>query len=139
MRTLSYYITLLFAIACLNSCENNIELKSDEAELLIGHWVSPVYMDTLVQYTRAEALHNNDFGISFNPGNSLVERQNAGWCGTPPISYANYNGTWSRTGDIINISVDFWGGKAKHQWKVISIDAKILTIYTVESEYIYKE
>jgi hypothetical protein len=139
MKISFYYILLIFSLVYLVSCENDNELKSDEAELLIGHWISPVYIDTLVQYTRAEALNENDFGISFNPGNSCVERQNAGWCGTPPISYANYNGTWSKTGDIIDISVDFWGGKANHQWKVISIDSKTLTIYPVKSEYIYKE
>lgn len=139
MKATHYYILLLFLFVFLTSCENNIELKSDNAELLIGSWISPVYIDTLVQYSRAEALKEDDFGISFNPGNSLVERQNAGWCGTPPISYANYNGTWSKTGDIINITVDFWGGKANHKWKVIAIDSKTLTIYPVKSEYIYKE
>jgi hypothetical protein len=126
-------------MAYLSSCNNDIELKSDESELLIGHWISPVYIDTLVQYTRAKALNENDYGISFNLGNKLVERQNAGWCGTPPISFANYNGTWSKTADIIDITVEFWGGKANHKWKVIAIDSKTLTIYTVKSEYIYKE
>ena len=133
-----YFILLLFSIVFLTSCENDIDLKSDEGELIIGHWISPVYIDTLVQYTRAEGLNENDYGISFNPGNSLVERQNAGWCGTPPISFANYNGTWSKTGDVIDITVDFWGGKASHKWKVIANDQKTLTIYPVKSEYIYK-
>lgn len=139
MKSSFYFIFLLFGLACLVSCENDIELKSDDADLLIGHWISPVYIDTLVQYTRAEALNENDFGISFNPGNFLVERQNAGWCGTPPISYANYNGTWSKTGDIIDFTVDFWGGKANHQWKVIANDTKTLTIYPIKSDYIHKE
>jgi hypothetical protein len=138
MKATHYFILLLFSIVFLTSCENDIDLKSDEAELIIGHWISPVYIDTLVQYTRAEGLNENDYGISFNPGNSLVERQNAGWCGTPPISFANYNGTWSKTGDIIDITVDFWGGKANHKWKVIANDKKTLTIYSVKSEYIYK-
>jgi hypothetical protein len=138
MKAMHYFILLLFSIVLLTSCENDIDLKSDEAELIIGHWISPVYIDTLVQYTRAEGLNDNDYGISFNPGNSLVERQNAGWCGTPPISFANYNGTWSKTGDIIDITVDFWGGKAYHKWKVIANDQKTLTIYPVKSEYIYK-
>ena len=138
MKATHYFILLLFSIVFLTSCENDIDLKSDEAELIIGHWISPVYIDTLVQYTRAEGLNDNDYGISFNPGNSLVERQNAGWCGTPPISFANYNGTWSKTGDIIDITVDFWGGKANHKWKVIANDQKTLTIYPVKSEYIYK-
>ena len=138
MKVTHYFILLLFSIVLLTSCENDIDLKSDEAELIIGHWISPVYIDTIVQYTRAEGLNENDYGISFNPGNSLVERQNAGWCGTPPISFANYNGTWSKTGDIIDITVDFWGGKANHKWKVIANDKKTLTIYPVKSEYIYK-
>jgi hypothetical protein len=138
MKATHYFILLLFSIVILTSCENDIDLKSVEAELIIGHWISPVYIDTLVQYTRAEGLIENDYGISFNPGNSLVERQNAGWCGTPPISFANYNGTWSKTGDVIDITVDFWGGKAFHKWKVIANDKKTLTIYPVKSEYIYK-
>lgn len=138
MKVTHYFFLLLFSIVLLTSCENDIDLKSDEAELIIGHWISPVYIDTLVQYTRAEGLNENDYGISFNPGNSLVERQNAGWCGTPPISFANYNGTWSKTGDIIDITVDFWGGKVYNKWKVIANDQKTLTIYPVKSEYIYK-
>jgi hypothetical protein len=138
MKVTYYFILLLFSIVFLTSCENDIDLKSDEAELIIGHWISPVYIDTLVQYTRAEGLNENDYGISFNPGNSLIERQNAGWCGTPPISFANYNGTWSKTGDDIDITVDFWGGKVYHKWKVIANDQKTLTIYPVKSEYIYK-
>ena len=138
MKATHYFFLLLFSIVLLTSCENDIDLKSDEAELIIGHWISPVYIDTLVQYTRAEGLNENDYGISFNPGNSLVERQNAGWCGTPPISFANYNGNWSKTGDVIDITVDFWGGKANHKWKVIANDQKTLTIYPVKSEYTYK-
>lgn len=139
MRSSFIYILLLSVLVCMGSCENDIDLKSDNSELLIGNWVSPIYVDSLVQYTRADALKDDDFGISFKSENLLIERQNAGWCGTPPISYVNYNGTWSKTGEIIDISVDFWGGKANHQWKVLAIDTKTLTIYTVKSEYIYKE
>jgi hypothetical protein len=123
----------------LASCENDIELKSDNDIELIGHWISPVYIDSLIQYTRADALKEDDFGISFKPENILIERQNAGWCGTPPISFTNYNGTWSKTGDIIDISVDFWGGKVNRQWKVIVINAETLVVYPIKSEYIYKE
>ena len=139
MKTSFIYILLLFSVVFLTSCENDIELKSDQSEMLIGNWISPVYIDTLVQYTRAEKLKDDVSGISFNLGNSLVERQNAGWCGTPPISYANYNGTWSKTGDFIDISGDFWGGRANYKWKVIANDEKTLTIYPVKSEYSYKE
>jgi len=139
MKVISFYLLLIFSIVFLTSCENDNELKSEEVELVIGHWVSPVYIDSLVHYTRATALKEDDFGISFNLGNSLVERQNAGFCGTPPISYANYNGTWSKTGDLINIKVDFWGGKATLLWKVVAVDAKTLSIYPIKSEYIYKE
>jgi len=139
MKTLFRLNLLLFSLVCLTSCESNFDLKSENAELLIGNWISPLYIDSLVQYTRAEALKDDYSGISFKSENLLIERQNAGRCGTPPISYANYNGTWSKTGDIIDISVDFWGGKINRKWKVITIDEKTLTIYTVKSDYIFKE
>ena len=77
MRTSFYYTLLLFSLVGLSSCENDIELKSDETELLIGHWIGPVYIDTLVQNTRAHAFYENDYGISFNPENLLIKRQNA--------------------------------------------------------------
>ena len=139
MRSAFYFFLMIFSLIFLASCDHDIDLKSENAELLIGNWISPLYIDSLVQYTRAGALKDDDFGISFKSENLLIERQNAGWCGTPPISYVNYNGTWSKTGDIIDISVDFWGGKANRQWKVIAIDSKTLTIYPVKTEYIYSE
>ena len=139
MRSAFYFFPLIFSLIFLTSCDYDQDLKSENAELLIGNWISPLYIDSLVQYTRAEALKVDYSGISFKSENLLIERQNADRCGTPPISYANYNGTWSKTGDIIDISVDFWGGKVNRKWKVIAIDEKSLTIYPVKSDYIFKE
>lgn len=136
-KSLLFLVVIL--VAFLTSCQSDNELIPEDSELLVGHWVSPVYVDSLVLFTRADALKENDFGISFYKDDKLIERQNAGWCGTPPISFGNYNGTWSKNGDYVDISVDFWGGKASYKWKIVDINTKTLTIYKVNAEYVYKD
>jgi hypothetical protein len=41
----------------------------------------------------------------------LIDLKNAGWCGTPPISDKNYEGTWeSIDGKLIKINTEYWSG-----------------------------
>jgi len=62
-----------------------------------------------------------------------------GWCGTPPIAYSDFDGTWNKKDSVIKITVAYWGGLADYQWKVISVDNNNLTIYRLKEEYHSKE
>jgi len=139
MKAVLYLAILVTGIFSMNSCENSTNLKSEDFDLLVGFWVSPIYSDTLISYTRAHSLKDDDYGIAIKPGNILTERQNAGWCGTPPISFANYEGTWSKNENTIDIVVDFWGGKAIHKWRIITLNENQLLIYPEKTEYQFKE
>ena len=139
MRSAFYFFLLIFSLIFLASCDYDIDLKSENSELLIGNWISPLYIDSLVQYTRAGALKDDDSGISFKSENLLIERQNAGWCGTPPVFYANYDGNWNRNETILKITVGYWGGTVDYEWKIVSVDNNKLMIYRVKDTYHYQE
>lgn len=125
---------LISAIFVATSCEKGVEPNVKSTNELIGNWVNPVAIDSLWKYERANSLNDNGYGFSFSSGNLFVERKNSGWCGTPPISYANFEGVWDWNDSIVDIDVPFWGGIANYRWKIISIDNKSLTIYKLREE-----
>ncbi|KPL14010.1 MAG: hypothetical protein AMS26_12315 [Bacteroides sp. SM23_62] len=134
MSSPSRLIILLFAFAIM-ACEKNNENEAANNDLLIGSWVNPKQNDSIVTYERSEGLVDNEYGLSFNEDNIFIERKNAGWCGTPPISYADYDGTWTRNDSVIEITVGYWGGTADYTWKILSIDEAILKIIVLEQNY----
>lgn len=132
MKTISLLILGLFL---LFGCSKKDEVIILESEKLVGHWSNPVLTDTVWKYERVGSLQENEYGFSFKPEKVFIERKNAGWCGTPPIVYENYNGTWSRNNSEININVGYWGGNAEYKWKIISLDDRYLTVYKVKEDY----
>jgi hypothetical protein len=131
LTPLAIFIILAFSV----SCEKSDDEKTMDVEQLIGHWINPVYTDTVLRFEKANSLKDNDYGISFKTDQVFIERKNSGWCATPPITYADFDGTWSRHDSILNITVGYWGGTADYQWKILAIDNNHLTIYRVHEEY----
>lgn len=134
MKTLTKILLLLFVISHIG-CEETIEPKIDNSSPLIGSWINPQYMNTLWRYERANALQNDGPGFTLKPEGLIVERKNSGFCGTPPINYANYDGTWNKKDSLITINVDYWGGKTDYQWKVVSVNDRYLIVDKVKEEY----
>jgi hypothetical protein len=127
-------LVLFIAMLVLIACEKNDESINNDSVKLIGNWINPVAIDTVWKYQKASSLRNNDYGFSIKSNQLFVERKNAGWCETPPISYADFDGTWEMNDSIINITVAYWGGLLNYQWKIISIDNRNLTIYRLKEE-----
>lgn len=130
------FLLLPFVAVFLACSEEEIEVPAP-AEAIIGYWVSPQYADTLYNYSRAAQLKDNDYGFAIQPDGSFIERANAGWCGTPPIAYADYKGTWSYTDSVLDISVGFWGGTVHYKWKLVSVDQNKLSYSKIDVEYQY--
>lgn len=128
-------LLLILVTLALFSCKKDDNKVVKENDSLIGNWIKPEYNDTLVTYTRAGNLLNNEIGYSFNTGNTCIVRQNSGFCGTPPITTADYEGTWSSNDSLVNISSRYWGGKMECIWKIISINDEKLVVATVKVEY----
>jgi hypothetical protein len=132
-------LTILLVFLALLACEENLDNHAPDNDHLIGSWFNPQHNDSIVTYQRSEGLVENEYGFSFNTDFSFVERKNAGWCGTPPISYADFDGTWSRNDSILEINVDFWGGTTDYTWKILSADEKSLIIVRIKEVYHHEE
>ena len=134
MMTPARLIILLFAFSII-ACEKNNENAAPANDHLIGSWFNPQYNDSNVTFERSEGLVENEYGFSFNEDDTFIERKNAGWCATPPISYADFDGIWTKNDSIIEITVEYWGGNAEYTWKIVSIDEATLKIIRLEEDY----
>jgi hypothetical protein len=134
MITLARLIILLFAFSII-ACEKNTENVAPSNDHLIGSWFNPRYNDSIVSFERSEGLVENEYGFLFNEENIFIERKNSGWCGTPPISYADFDGTWTNKDSIIKITVDYWGGTADYTWKMVTVDETTLKIIRQQEDY----
>jgi hypothetical protein len=125
-----FFIALLI-FPGLFSCQKN-ELKIDPEHPLIGLWNLSEYQDNMVVYSRQNEFKDNP-GINFHADGTLTVRQNSGWCGTPPVSYANYEGSWSTLNDtLLQVSAGYWGGTLNYRVDVESVTAdslKVIMIY----------
>lgn len=128
-------ITLLaiFVALILISCEKEKGQINTETNGLTGNWINPQYDDTLVTFERSNSLKEDGYGFSIKENRRFIERKNSGQCGTPPISYADYEGCWEQNGSIININVGYWGGIVHYSWEIISVDAIQLTIIQLQN------
>lgn len=130
---------IILILTIFISCENEPELKSENSALLAGSWTTPVYEDSIHIFTRATSLKENDYGLTFKADNQFVERKIAGWCGTPPVAYSDYMGTWTEVDSTLYISSFFWGGTVHYQWKIVSLNNQHLVVKIIREEYIYTE
>jgi hypothetical protein len=138
MKIRGFLFGLLFSFAW-SACEENLiienEKKGSHLEDVVGNWIHPQYNDSTVTYERSGNLADNDYGFSFRKDGVFIERKNIGWCGTPPICYGDFDGTWTQNDSVLNINVAYWGGMADYKWKIVSVDIYHLTIMKLEENY----
>jgi hypothetical protein len=129
MKTLLTIISFAF-VALLGSCKSDQSIDPDNP--ILGIWVyknSEKISNTEYAsvYERKDKFENN-LGIAFKTSNKLIERKNSGWCGTPPISYGDYDGAWYLNDKKITTKFKDWNGITFVTYEIISIDDKILKI-----------
>lgn len=122
-------ITSILAIILTLSFSPASSVAMDIEKDIIGVWVYSNYENEAVQYEKADAFVEDRPGIAFKADGSLVKRQNIGWCGTPPITYGNDAGTWTKRSDsTITIKYTYWGGTMEEDWQIVSLeDGKLAT------------
>jgi len=125
MRNIILILILLIAISCSKDSEQ-IENKSDHS--VIGTWIhSSFNEDIRVLYRNNEFIDN--YGVKFIENYELIEKRNSGFCGTPPISYAEFKGKWNEISEqIIEINIDFWEENLTYQIEIVSLTADTLKI-----------
>lgn len=118
------------------SCEIRDNGSPQETDLLVGSWVPSLTTYSIVRYKRSSGLIEQEYGFTFHSDYSFTERKNSGWCGTPPIHYADFEGYWNRDGSTIDITVRYWGGMANYSWELISVDNAYLRIKWIDSRHL---
>lgn len=129
-KTILAIISFLFLFS---SCSKD-DIRIDPDNLLIGVWNYTGSQENTNIFSR-----NNEFVENhcyrFNADGTLTERKNSGWCGTPPISYADYPGTWTILNDtLIQLNVGYWGGTTRYKLDIEAVDSNSLkTSYVPEN------
>jgi hypothetical protein len=109
----------------LTSCSKD-EINIDPGNPIIGTWTFKGYQDDVYIYERNSGFIENQC-YRFEDDGSLTVRQNSGFCGTPPITYANYPGTWSVINDtLVQVQTGYWGGELRYKLDIESVDPKAL-------------
>ncbi|OBX27254.1 hypothetical protein LX77_02780 [Gelidibacter algens] len=122
-------ILLLLLMVIHIGCDTDVEsLQINESDKLVGHWIKPVANDTELKLDRANALKKDAYGISFLTESNCIERS-SGWCGTPPLIFADFQGSWKRNDSIITITIDNgMNGLEAINWKIKTLDDQSLVI-----------
>ncbi|CAN0197873.1 unnamed protein product [Discosporangium mesarthrocarpum] len=100
-----------------------------DEEKLHGHWTFADYKEGEVYLKKRYKFKKNKAGIEFRKNGKLVKRQNIGWCGTPPITYDNYDGKWwtNEYSEIV-MKYKFWGGEIEEYWEIVEVNKGILIV-----------
>lgn len=130
MKSLLALLASLLLI--LTACKKAPDAEPDPENMHIGFWTNPIIIDSVWTYTRVNSLPDNDYGFAIVRNGLFVERKNAGFCGTPPITYAEYEGSWTKSGNILTISTKYWGGSEQYIWKIRFCDQKKLSVIRLQ-------
>ena len=129
-------LVLLCCVILLVVTLNKKQLSADPVplpETLYGTWQS-VSVNSGTRSLRRVTELENQYGFVIRPNGGFVERKNVGFCGTPPISYGDFQGTWNLIEDSkLAISVDFWGGRTEYIMKVKLVKSDLLEIEVMPS------
>lgn len=137
MRTTFFAIALILFLAACSTQEYPI-LKSTNDNLL-GNWINIEYGDTTFTVQKASELPTDQYCFSFEANGKFIENKNSGWCGTPPIAYDVFEGTWQLSDSIITIETPYWGGTSVYTWKLLSIDESTLKIWIIDQQFTIEE
>jgi hypothetical protein len=126
MKTLLKTVLFLFLVTTIGCEDNNETIPINESNKLLGHWINPVYTGSELQLSRASSLKTDQYGLSFIEKTQCVERS-SGWCGTPPLSFMDFKGTWTRTDSVLIITIDNgFSGTQNIKWVIKTLDNKTL-------------
>ena len=124
-------IILSLIIILLASCETfdeTTELLGENVDI-VGTWAEAGYEDDITLLNRVEELDQDKYGFIIEADGKFTERKNAGWCGTPPIYYDNFEGQWvAKTDSLLEITVGFWGGTMTYKMHIVSLSSDELRV-----------
>ncbi|MGC9343506.1 MAG: hypothetical protein ACP5E3_12450 [Bacteroidales bacterium] len=113
MKRISVYSILIVVIIIFAGCEKEEDSPfiSQTDKLYIGYWKDKTTTDSTFIFERKSQLADDAYAFGILSDGTFLENKNAGWCGTPPITYAEFEGSWLELkGDTLLIETEYWGG-----------------------------
>ncbi len=118
-------IYFLFISLLVLACQENNTPDIDPNNLLLGSWGNAEYDNGRFSFKRINSLPDDAYAISFLPDFTYVERT-SGWCGTPPLTFFNIDGSWLQEGSILSIVTNGYIGS--YEWEIISLNETDLVV-----------
>lgn len=132
---MKHLITFLTAITLLACSESEEQITIDPNNQLIGSWSYAEYNeDDTITYKRVNGTISDEYTCTLKNNGSFIEHKNAGWCGTPPISFSDFEGTWQQQNNKVIIQSEYWGGTQNLKWEIIALTEEILTLKITYTE-----
>ena len=127
MKTILKTVLFLLIVTTIGCSPENDVKPINASNKLIGHWINPTYNSngSELQLTRASSLKDGEYGLSFLEETQCVERS-SGWCGTPPITFSDFKGTWTKTDSVLMVTIDNGLGMQNIKWVIKTLDDKTL-------------
>lgn len=131
MNKLLFLFLTFLMLACEKDMQELDTLGKNTG--IVGIWVedqekSPGEDGTMF-FIRSDDFQEDRYGFWFLEDGNFMERKNSGWCGTPPIAYDNFNGSWLPVNDtLIDITVDYWGGTMTYQMWILALEGDHLNV-----------
>lgn len=133
MKNLIFLLTLLLVVSCEKELMEADALGENAG--IVGTWVEKGYEEDVLNLHRADKLDPSKYGFTVSDDGTFIEHKNSGWCGTPPIAYDSFDGTWEAKSDsLLEVTVGYWGGIMTYQIRIVALDNENLAI-----RYLYAE
>jgi len=112
---------LIFVLSGLwFSCEKT--KTSPDLGKLEGTWVEDHFEEDMMILNKSNEIQEDNYGFVIHDGGKFTEHKNSGSCGTPPISYSNFEGSWEYENDsTLKIVVGYWGGSMTYKLDIIEL------------------
>ena len=128
MKTIIKTVLFLLLVTFIGCDDDSEPITINESNKLIGYWINPVYTDLELKLERANSLKENEYGIAFLEESTCIERS-SGWCGTPPITFFDFQGTWTKNDAIIIMTIDNGiNGLEEIKWEIKILNDNYLII-----------
>ena len=125
----NYFPVLITLIVAFSTASCSKPNDPNGANDLNGTWVRVGYGESTTILRKSVELKANEYGFIIHSDGRFKERKNSGFCGTPPISYANFEGDWTLLSENqLDINVGYWGGNTSFKIEIILLSSNELKI-----------
>ena len=120
------FVLLFFLISY---CVGNAQSTKDK---LIGVWAfhktHSIEKEIIVSYKKVDSL-GEETGFEFRTENTLIVRNLAGYCATPPWTFESRKGTWQqKEASTITLEYSDWRGKKEREITILSLNDSIVKL-----------